>query len=112
MVRVPGLAPIPNIRCDADLPHALNLACGFIAICAITKFSNAALPQSNDNSIDSLLVITHGTFSVKSPRARPRPRLVRGSISPKASCFLGPAKLPRDGAGGGSSLERESPLSS
>ena len=55
MVRVPGLVPVPNIRCDVDLPHALNLACGFTAICAITKFSNAALPQSNDNSIDSLL---------------------------------------------------------
>ena len=55
MVRVPGLVPVPNIRCDADLPHALNLACGFTAICAITKFSNAALPRSNDNSIDSLL---------------------------------------------------------
>ena len=55
MVRVPGWVPVPNIRCDADLPHALDLACGFTAICAITKFSNAALPRSNDNSIDSLL---------------------------------------------------------
>ena len=35
--------------------HALNLAYGFTAICAITKFSNAALLRSNDNSIDSLL---------------------------------------------------------
>ena len=98
------------MRCG--ITACTKFRCGSAAICAITKFSNAALPQSNDNSIDSILVITHGTFSVKSPRARPRPRRVRGSISPKASCFLGPAKLPRDGAGGGSSLERECPLSS
>ena len=87
---------------NADLPHAnrsLNLVLRVYRIRMIIRLIH-------------YLIITHGTFLVKSPRARPRPRLVRGSFSRKASCFLGPAKLPRDGAGGGSSLERECPLSS